>query len=98
MCHFIPHVRIVSALHRPQTGELWFFDFYVIPLAKKLAECGVFGVSSDEYLAYAVANRDEWASKGKDIVAVMVGNHASSKSEASQSLEEEYELKGNTMH
>ena len=29
-------------------GELWFFDCYVIPLARKLKECGVFGVSSDE--------------------------------------------------
>jgi 3'5'-cyclic nucleotide phosphodiesterase len=29
-------------------GELGFFDFYIIPLAKKLKECGVFGVSSDE--------------------------------------------------
>jgi hypothetical protein len=49
-------------------GELGFFDYYIIPLAKKLKECGVFGVSSDEYLAYAVANRKEWQSKGKDIV------------------------------
>jgi len=31
-------------------GELGFFDFYILPLAKKLSECGVFGVSSDEYL------------------------------------------------
>lgn len=31
-------------------GELGFFDFYIIPLAKKLSDCGVFGVSSDEYL------------------------------------------------
>jgi hypothetical protein len=23
-------------------GELWFFDNYVIPLARKLKECGVF--------------------------------------------------------
>jgi hypothetical protein len=29
-------------------GEIGFFDFYIIPLAKKLKECGVFGVSSDE--------------------------------------------------
>ena len=29
-------------------GEIGFFDFYVIPLAKKLADCKVFGVSSDE--------------------------------------------------
>lgn len=38
-------------------GELWFFDNYVIPLAKKLFECQVFGVSSDEYLQYAIGNR-----------------------------------------
>lgn len=50
-------------------GELWFFDNYVIPLAYKLEECGVFGVSSDEYLNYAMANRREWEKKGKDIVA-----------------------------
>ena len=38
-------------------GEIGFFDFYIIPLAKKLSECGVFGVSSDEYLNYAMRNR-----------------------------------------
>lgn len=38
-------------------GEIGFFDFYIIPLAKKLKECGVFGVSSDEYLNYAQKNR-----------------------------------------
>lgn len=31
-------------------GEIGFFDYYVIPLAKKLKNCGVFGVSSDECL------------------------------------------------
>lgn len=31
-------------------GELKFFDGYVIPLAKKLKDCGVFGVASDECL------------------------------------------------
>jgi hypothetical protein len=50
-------------------GELWFFDNYVIPLAKKLKDCGVFGVSSDEYLNYAQHNRHEWEAKGKDVVA-----------------------------
>jgi len=53
-------------------GELWFFDNYVIPLAHKLKECGVFGVSSDEYLAYALANREEWAEKGQSIVDEML--------------------------
>lgn len=49
-------------------GEFGFFDFYIIPLAKKLDTCGVFGVSGQEYLAYAQSNRDEWKAKGKDIV------------------------------
>lgn len=53
-------------------GELWFFDNYVIPLAKKLKECGVFGVSSDEYLNYAVENRREWEKKGHKLVDSMV--------------------------
>jgi hypothetical protein len=52
-------------------GEIGFFDFYVIPLAKKLKDCGVFGVSSDEYLNYALSNRKEWESKGREIVAEM---------------------------
>lgn len=49
-------------------GELGFFDFYVIPLAKKLESCGVFGVSSLEYLDYANSNRDEWAREGEKLV------------------------------
>ena len=53
-------------------GELGFFDFYIIPLAKKLSECGVFGVSSDEYLTYAQKNREEWAMKGEQVVKEMV--------------------------
>jgi hypothetical protein len=53
-------------------GELWFFDFYVIPLARKLKECGAFGVSSDEYLDYALRNRKEWSHKGKDVIQTMM--------------------------
>jgi hypothetical protein len=53
-------------------GELGFFDFYIIPLAKKLKDCGVFGVSSDEYLQYATVNRKEWEMRGEAIVAEMV--------------------------
>jgi 3'5'-cyclic nucleotide phosphodiesterase len=52
-------------------GELGFFDFYVIPLAKKLNECGVFGVSGDEYLQYAEINRNEWETRGEELVAEM---------------------------
>jgi class 3 adenylate cyclase len=52
-------------------GELGFFDFYIIPLAKKLSECGVFGVSSDEYLNYAIRNRGEWERKGMEVIEKM---------------------------
>ena len=53
-------------------GELWFFDNYVIPLAKKLADCGVFGVAADECLMNAIENRKEWAIKGEQIVQEML--------------------------
>ena len=53
-------------------GEIGFFDFYIIPLAKKLKECGVFGVSSDEYLNYALINRRKWEEEGDAITAEMV--------------------------
>eukprot|EP00522_Entomoneis_paludosa_P005423 CAMPEP_0172473434 /NCGR_PEP_ID=MMETSP1065-20121228/68853_1 /TAXON_ID=265537 /ORGANISM="Amphiprora paludosa, Strain CCMP125" /LENGTH=1226 /DNA_ID=CAMNT_0013231609 /DNA_START=188 /DNA_END=3868 /DNA_ORIENTATION=+ len=53
-------------------GELWFYDNYIIPLAKKLKDCGVFGVASDEYLNYALENRREWAAKGNELVNRLV--------------------------
>jgi 3'5'-cyclic nucleotide phosphodiesterase len=53
-------------------GELLFFDCYVIPLARKLSDCGVFGVASGEYLNYAVMNRNEWEDKGKDVVRSLI--------------------------
>jgi hypothetical protein len=56
-------------------GEMGFFDFYVIPLAKKLSECGVFGVSSDEHLEYALENRREWEREGQGVVAMLVDKY-----------------------
>lgn len=56
-------------------GEIWFFDNYIIPLAKKLKECNVFGVSCDEYLTYALENRHEWELKGENIVSEMTMSH-----------------------
>ena len=55
-------------------GELWFFDNYVIPLAGKLRECGVFGVSSDELMTFAEQNRHEWERKGRSVVEDMKRN------------------------
>lgn len=59
-------------------GEIGFFDFYIIPLAKKLKDCGVFGVSSHEYLDYALKNREEWVLRGKEVVAEMTENFSAS--------------------
>jgi class 3 adenylate cyclase len=53
-------------------GEIGFLDFYVIPLAKKLKDCGVFGKSSDEYLNYAMMNRQEWENRGMEVVSEML--------------------------
>jgi hypothetical protein len=53
-------------------GEIGFFDFYIIPLARKLKECGVFGVSSNEYLDYAEKNRQEWVDRGEEVVSEMI--------------------------
>jgi 3'5'-cyclic nucleotide phosphodiesterase len=53
-------------------GELTFFDHCVIPLAQKLKECGVFGVSSDEYMNYALKNRGEWEATGIEVTRAMV--------------------------
>ncbi|CAB9520226.1 Receptor-type guanylate cyclase gcy [Seminavis robusta] len=52
-------------------GEIGFFDFYIIPLTRKLKECGVFGVSSEEYLQYAISNRKEWEARGEACVAIL---------------------------
>jgi hypothetical protein len=53
-------------------SELGLFDFCIIPLATKLRDCGAFGVSSDEYLACAVKNRQEWEAQGQEVVASML--------------------------
>jgi hypothetical protein len=53
-------------------GEIGFFDYYIIPLAKKLKDCGVFGISSDEYLNYAMKNREEWELRGQEVVMEMM--------------------------
>jgi hypothetical protein len=53
-------------------GELGFFDSYIIPLAKKLKDCKVFGVNSEECLTYAVRNRAEWEARGEEAVAELV--------------------------
>jgi hypothetical protein len=52
-------------------GELGFFDYYLIPLAMKLKECGVFGASGYEYISYVLKNKKEWERKGRQVVQEM---------------------------
>jgi hypothetical protein len=52
--------------------ELEFFDNYVIPLAMQLKDIDAFVVGSDEYLNYALKNRQRWASTGKDVCAALI--------------------------
>jgi 3'5'-cyclic nucleotide phosphodiesterase/Adenylate and Guanylate cyclase catalytic domain len=50
-------------------GELYFFDEYIIPLAKKLSKNDAFDdVSCNEFLCYAVDNRNEWKKNGKEVL------------------------------
>ena len=52
-----------------------FNDSLQIPLAKKLDDCGVFGVCSDECLVYALENRKLWEIHGEAIVAEMLSTN-----------------------
>jgi 3'5'-cyclic nucleotide phosphodiesterase len=54
-------------------GELRFFDNYVIPLAKRLLALGnMFGFSWAELVDYALDNRAEWESRGRELVQQMM--------------------------
>jgi hypothetical protein len=63
-------------------GELTFFDNYAIPLAMQLKDIDAFVVCSDEYLNYALKNRQRWASSGKDIVAAFNAKYNGAKDAA----------------
>jgi class 3 adenylate cyclase len=53
-------------------GELAFFDKFVIPLAKRLRDCGVLGEFGNDYLEHAKENRQLWAERGKGVVQKML--------------------------
>jgi len=53
-------------------GEIGFFEYYLIPLAMKLKDCGVFGASGYEYISYVLKNKKEWERKGRQVVQEMI--------------------------
>jgi len=62
-------------------GELGFFDFYIIPLAQKLCDCGLFEASAVELLNYAESNRLEWENKGKEVVESLIEKYCDEEEE-----------------
>merc|ERR1712127_301802 len=70
-------------------GEIGFFDFYIIPLAKKLKECGVFGSAASEYLDYSLENRRRWEEEGVDIARIMVAENDALVAEQKKEAEKE---------
>ena len=78
-------------------GEKGFFDFYIIPLAKKLSKCGVFGVSSDEFLNYARSNRSEWEAKGQAMIQDYLANFETKYGENAHEEADENLLRGRLM-
>jgi hypothetical protein len=61
-------------------GDIGFFDFYIIPLAKKLVNCGVLDQrKAESLLNNAVANRHEWEKHGEEIVAQYITERTAAK-------------------
>eukprot|EP00980_Cylindrotheca_fusiformis_P008976 scaffold1913_cov100-Cylindrotheca_fusiformis.AAC.1 len=55
-------------------GELWFFDNWVLPLARKLKESGVLNAVSDQLLEQANRNRSRWEVEGRQICISMLAS------------------------
>jgi hypothetical protein len=72
-------------------GELGFFDYYLIPLAMKLKECGVFGASGYEYISYVLKNKKEWERKGKQVVQEMVLLYKDNEEQDESSYDSDYD-------
>jgi hypothetical protein len=65
------NINLTYSVGSPIT-EIGFFDFYIIPLAKRMKEVGVFGRTADECLAFAERNREEWRVNGPEAVEKMI--------------------------
>ena len=88
-----------EAVHAFQNGRIkndpaksWYrqelnkFDDVIIPLAMQLKDIDAFIVSSDEYLNYALENRQRWASNGREIVAALVAKYRTGSATAKVDL------------
>lgn len=48
-------------------GQIGFFDSYIMPLAKRLEECGVFGDRGPLFMENAKENRTRWLQEGEEL-------------------------------
>mmetsp|Transcript_102428 Transcript_102428/g.153524 ORF Transcript_102428/g.153524 Transcript_102428/m.153524 type:complete len:813 (+) Transcript_102428:86-2524(+) len=79
--------RITSAPAKTwYKNELAHFDNFVIPLTMQLKDIDAFVVCSDEYLNYALRNRQRWASNGREIVAALVAKYTTGSASAKTDL------------
>lgn len=53
-------------------NQIGFLDSYVIPLARRLDDVGVFGDHGQQFAAYAMENRRQWVEEGSDFTGWMV--------------------------
>jgi hypothetical protein len=65
-------------------GEFGFFDFYIIPLAKKLDKCGI---DSTPYVENATNNRKMWEEVGEELVSRFIKEQELSKRSVHSSIE-----------
>lgn len=53
-------------------GQIGFFDFYVLPLARRLARCGFREDTAQSFLRHAQENRRRWLISGEHITKEMI--------------------------
>lgn len=58
-------------------GQIGFYDFYIIPLAKRVEGCGVLGGDmASGIVANATRNRDRWKEEGRAVTERMIAEVA----------------------
>ena len=53
-------------------NQIKFLDSYVIPLARRMDDMGVFGELGQQFAAFALENRRQWIEEGSDFTSWMV--------------------------
>ena len=57
-------------------NQIGFFSHYIIPLAQKMAKCGVFGSAGCVFEYFAKENRKRWTEEGEEISETIISEVA----------------------